>query len=123
MKPYTIEKILEKIVYFIIFIKIIFLISAIGSIFFEHYNKTSAKSKLLDLKFSYWKERMEFIFTICMALLLIFIFNPWHKNQIYITKEMGLLFYLFGFILIITAKWGVFIKESSWYKRISSSLK
>lgn len=117
-----IERLLELCIYIIIGIKIIFLISAIGSIIFDHYQKDSARSKTLATTFSFWKERMEFIFIFCMALLLIFVFTPWHGHQKYITKEMGILFYLFGFILLITAKWSAFFKETPWFKTIQIAL-
>lgn len=118
----NVEKMLEVAIYIIIGIKVIFLISAISSIIFSHYQKDSPLSQSLASKFSYWKERMEFIFVILMALLLIFIFTPWHNHKKYITKEMSILFYLFGFILIITAKWSAFFEEANWYKKIQVAL-
>jgi uncharacterized membrane protein YiaA len=114
----SIEKLLEIIVYFIIFVKIVFLLSIFGSIFFKHYHKDTDFSKYLDSKFDYWNKRMEFVFMVSMALLLIFIFNPWYKHQIYISKEIAWLFYLFGIILILTSKWSIFIEEAPWYKAI-----
>jgi hypothetical protein len=118
-----IEQILEIIIYFIIFIKIIFLISTIGAIVFNHYNETSASSKLLEVKFTYWKKKTEFIFVSSMALLLIYIFNPWYKNRKYISKKLEFLFYLFGFILLFTADWNDFFAESKIFQQISGSLK
>jgi uncharacterized membrane protein len=118
----NVEKMLEVAIYIIIGIKVIFLISAISSVIFSHYQKDSPLSQSLVTKFGYWKERMEFIFIILMALLLIFIFTPWHNHKKYITKEMSLLFYLFGFILIITAKWSAFFEEANWYKKIQAAL-
>ena len=86
-KRFNIEAFLEFVIYFIIGIKVIFLISAIGSIIFSHYHSTSPLSQSLASKFSYWKGRMEFIFVFCMSLLLIYIFTPWYDHQKYITKE------------------------------------
>jgi hypothetical protein len=118
-----IEKIITIFLYIIIFIKIIFLISAIGHLIYSHFNKTSNRSIFLDTKFSYWKERTEFIFVFLMAILLIFIFNPRYHNEKYITKEMSILFFLFGVILIITANWSLFFTESKWYKTLSNAIK
>jgi hypothetical protein len=117
------EQIIEKIVYFIIFIKIIFLISTIGEIIFNRYDKNSSRSQMLSVTFSYWKNKTEFIFVFCMSLLLIYIFNPWYKNRKYISKELELLFYLFGYILLITADWNDFFSESKIYSQLSNSLK
>jgi len=33
-----------------------------------------------------------------------------------ITKETKLLLYLFGFILILTAQWNVFVTEAPWFQ-------
>jgi hypothetical protein len=100
-----------------------FLISVIGHIFFSHYKKNSQTSRDVDNKFSRLKEITEFIFVIAMSLLLIIIFNPWFKHQIYINKEIAILFYLFGFITLITANWGIVFKEPQWFIQIKSSLK
>lgn len=114
---------LPTIVYFIIFIKIIFIIMVLSHIYIEKIsNNKDLKDKYSD-KTLYWKERTEYIFTICMAVLLIFIFHPWsHHVKKYMTPEIQLLFYLFGWILIITANWSVFIQEAPWYKQIVSIL-
>jgi len=122
-KEHLIETILERIVLIIICIKVMFLISVIGHIFFSHYKKNSQTSRDVDNKFSRLKEITEFIFVIAMSLLLIIIFNPWFKHQIYINKEIAILFYLFGFITLITANWGIVFKEPQWFIQIKSSLK
>ena len=108
---------------FIILVKIIFLLCVIGEITFNHYHKNTPQSKYWEGIFKYWHERAEFIFTICIAILLIFIFRPRNNNIIYITKEMTILFYLFGLFLILTANWGLVINENKLYKKISSKLK
>lgn len=59
------------------------------------------------------KDQTEFVFTNMMALLFIYIFNPRHQNEKYITKETKLLMYIFGFIIIITSDWNQFISEST----------
>lgn len=117
------SKIIDIFIYFIIFIKVLFLITVFGKYIFSNYDKNSKNSKLLKEKFEYWRERFEFIFIICMAILLIFIFSPRHSHQVYINKEMTILFYLFGFILIITSKWGIFFKEAKWYKQLQHIIK
>ena len=48
-------------------------------------------------------------------------FNPRFSKKP-INSETSLLFFLFGWILIITAKWGLFITEAPWYKEIVSNL-
>jgi hypothetical protein len=72
----------------------------------------------LDKNIEFWKERFEFIFIILMAILLIYLFNPRYNNQVVIDKEMKILLFLFGIILIITAKWSAFFEEAKWFQQL-----
>ena len=110
---------IDYFVFFIILIKICFIISAIGHIYFSHSINPNAKK--IDDKLLYFKERTEFIFIISMSILLIYHFNPRFSKKP-INEETSLLFFLFGWVLIITAKWSLFITEAPWYKRIISNL-
>jgi hypothetical protein len=109
----------DYFIFFIILIKIIFVISAIGYVILSH--STNEKAKQVDPKLLYWKERTEFIFIISMAILLIYHFNPRFSKKP-INEETSLLFFLFGVVLILTAKWSLFIHEAIWYKKIVSML-
>lgn len=113
------ETSLDYFVFFIILIKIVFIISAIGHLILSH--STSAQAKNLDPKLVYWKERTEFIFIISMAILLIYHFHP-RLSKKSIGEETALLFFLFGWILIFTAKWSIFVHEAPWYQQIVNSL-
>ena len=110
---------LDFFIIFIFFIKIVFIVSAIGHIILSH--STSVKAAKIDPKLVYWKEKTEFIFIISMAILLIYEFNPRSQKKP-IGQETGLLFFLFGWVLILTAKWNLFITESPWYKQIVNNL-
>lgn len=91
---------------FIFLIKIGFIIMTITHI----YLKAKGKEKSdLDKNILYWKERFEFIFIAMMSILLIYLFNPRVDRSVLIDKETKILLYLFGFILLITAKWNLFI--------------
>lgn len=113
---------LDYFILFIVLIKIIFVISAISHIILTYFAKNKNIVERADPKFLYWKERTEFIFIISMAILLIYHFNP-RLSKKPISQESALLFFLFGWILIITAKWELFFTESKWYKELVSSLK
>jgi len=67
--------------------------------------------------FFYWKGRVEFVFIILMALLLMYLFNPRQNRLFMINRETKMLLYLFGVVLIITADWSYFIHESKWFQR------
>ena len=75
-------------------------------------NKEYKQNLEIIEKLEYYKKRLEFIFIMCMSILLIYLFNPYQKSLPLITTETKLLIFLFAFILIATANWGIFIKES-----------
>jgi hypothetical protein len=118
---------IDFFVLFIVIIKILFILTAIGNVILTHAVKknadsSSAASKAAAAKaanFAYWKERTEFIFVICMAVLLIYYFKPGSTKPL--NSETSLLFFLFGWILIITAKWNIFFTQAKWYGNISDS--
>lgn len=104
---------------FIFLIKIGFIIMAVTHIYLKSKGKEHSS---LDKKIEYWKERFEFIFIALMSILLIYIFNPRIDRSVLVDKETKILLYLFGFILLITAKWDLFIKESPIFKKIQYSM-
>ncbi len=74
---------------------------------YVNYNKESVFYKYDD-KLVYIRELTEFIFVGLMCALIIFVFHP-RKNHIqYMTQEIKLLMYLFGWIILVTADWGSF---------------
>jgi hypothetical protein len=123
---------IDFFVLFIVIIKIFFIFTAIGNVILTHVVKKNAATattaadktaaaataaKAANLL--YWKERTEFIFIICMAILLIYDFKPGTSKPL--NRETGLLFFLFGWILIITAKWNLFFTQAKWYSNISGA--
>jgi hypothetical protein len=100
-------------------VKIIFIILAISEQVIKR-KKTNNKKMIQNLGF--WKDRFEFIFKAMMSVLLIYLFNPRADNMKFINYETKLLLYLFGFILIITANWNIFFKESPIFKLIQYSI-
>ena len=106
-------------IYSIIGIKLLFILMAVIHIILKIKGKINSD---LDKKILYWKERIEFVFIILMAILLIYIFNPRIPHTNLLNFEVKLLFYLFGFILIITADWKLFFHESKWFKYLQQSV-
>jgi len=106
---------LDVYVMFIFITKIIFIMLAVTHIYLKAKGKAQSE---LDTKILFWKERIEFIFILLMSILLMYTFFPRRQIPVPIDYEMKLLFFLFGFILIITAKWEVFIEESPVYKKL-----
>lgn len=112
----------DYFIFFIVLIKIVFIVSAVGHLILTYFFKNKKVEEKVDPKFLYWKERTEFIFIASMAVLLIYHFNP-RLSKKPISEESALLFFLFGWILLFTAKWELFFTESNWYKQLVSSLK
>ncbi len=106
-------------IFLIFFIKFIFIILAVTHLYLKQKGEDNSK---MDKNILFWKERVEFIFIILMSLLLIFLFYPRTNRIFMIDHETKVLLFLFGVILIITAKWNTFIKESDIFKDVQSSV-
>lgn len=104
---------------FIFIIKVGFILLAVSHLYLKTKGQEHSE---LDETILYWKERIEFIFVIGMAILLIYLFNPRRKIPITIDNETKILLTLFGFVLIITAKWSLFFTEPSTIKKIQKSI-
>ena len=102
-------------IYFIFAVKVGFIVMAITHIYLKFKGKENSD---LDKKIEYWKERFEFVFVFLMALLLIYLFNTRHDRSIMIDHETKILLFLFGFVLIITADWGLFLRDSKLFKNV-----
>ena len=109
--------ILDFFILFIVIIKISFIISAVGNAISSRSD--NVKVQLLQPKFKWLKDRTEFIFVCSMSLLLIIYFRPGSHLQVY--NESRILFFIFGIILLFTANWGLFVKESYWFKILSDT--
>ena len=105
----------DNYINFIVITKICFILLAVSHVYLKYKGKEDTD---LDKQILYWKERLEFIFIASMAILLIYLFYPRIDRTYLIDKETKLLLYLFGVIILITAKWGLFIKEAYWFKLI-----
>ena len=108
--------ILTNYVRLIVLIKFIFLYFAITAFITDRkLKKNPANKQELEKEYNnkmYIKERLELVFKFCMAVLLIYVFFPQRKVPIPIDFEMRILFYLFGFILLLTAKWDIILSDS-----------
>ena len=123
---------LNNYIFFVFFIKIIFVILAIMNIYLEKQIPVEEKEKNKSDKIKkqvktqqnieYWKTHIELLFKFLMSILLIYIFNP-RQNRIHlINYEAKLLFFLFGIILVVTADWKQIFNESKTFINIQSVL-
>jgi hypothetical protein len=120
---YILDKFLVPFIYIIIGIKSLFLFSTLSNLFLTKIIKNDSLIKKYSEKLNKIKEQTEFVFIILTSMLLIAIFYPRQNNLKYINSHVKLLFYLFGWILIITAKWDLFFHESKALQKISDSLR
>ena len=93
----------------IVIIKLIFGILTLVHLYFFLTGNTESAT---DKKILFWTSRVEFIFIAMLSGLLIYVFNPSSSKELKIDMETRLLIYILGFVLLLTADWGVFVKES-----------
>ena len=99
---------LDYYIGFIFIVKILYAITA-AIAFYLSYTKNEGAVYEDTL---YWRDRFEFIFVACMSTLIIFLFNPRSKKPIEFDFETKLLFFIYGWIVLIKANWQVFFGES-----------
>jgi hypothetical protein len=104
----------------IFIVKIIFIILSITLLYTKR--KTPQNKKLIE-SLQFWRERMELIFKSMMSAILIYLFNPRSNNLRLINRDVQILLYLFGFILILTADWSTFVNESQLFKKFQNILR
>ena len=63
-------------------------------------------------KNAYFKERIELLFKFLMSIFLIYVFYPRRKIPIVLTMEMRVLLFIFGIVLIVSAKWHDILEHS-----------
>ena len=120
---YLLDKFLVPFIYVIIGIKALFLFSTLSNLFLTKIVKANKLIEKYSHKLNKIKEQTEFVFIFLTSILMIAIFYPRQNNMKYINEHVKLLFYLFGWILIITANWSLFFHESVALQKISGSLK
>ena len=122
-------------IFYIFLIKILFVLFSSLKLYYEWKNKKVEKktehnqnqqtqeykeNEQIIENLDYWKKRFEFIYIMCMSILLIYLFYPFQKIKPIITPETNYLIFLFAFVLITTANWGVFFKESPLFIEIQN---
>ena len=118
------EEIVKWFVLFIIAVKAVYSVA-----YYSHliiYNLSDDLADEYDERILYWKHVTEFIFVVCMSVLLIYHFYPDHgtiQRPIMVDKETRLLFLLYGVILIFTADWTIFFNKDSYFIRILNKIK
>ena len=108
----------DAYIYLILVIKIAYIFLTVTHIYLKIKGRGDSA---FDIEILYWQHRFEFIFVCLMSFLLIYLFNPMKPNVV-IDSETKLLFFMFGFALLLTANWNVFVHEAKWFTYIQRSI-
>jgi len=73
-------------------------------------NNNNANNLTIEQHVEYLRSSCEFIVTALISLLLIYLFNPLYPKLYLIDKETKIVLFLFGIILLLTAKWNDFLR-------------
>lgn len=105
------------LVYLVFFTKIMFITLGLISLYLQVTNKTDTE---FYHKIFVGRGQVRFLFDVLMAVLLIYVFYPRNVKTYLINKETALLFYIFGFLLLINANWDQFFGSSFIIKKIQT---
>ena len=106
MTPYRI------FIYFIIVLKVLFLLCLLTTLFLKHKIKKGgdpkdvAKDVVEMEKYSKMKNTFEFAFQVCMSGVIIYHFYPKWNIRPTIDFETGLLIFVYGIIVLLGLNWG-----------------
>ena len=109
---------MDYFVYFIIVVKILFVVCAVIERLFASRMKRESLVWIV-----YWKERLELVFILSMSILCMRLFNPFTQrgiNGVVVDKTTQLLLFVYGIIIMITADWNVLADEPRWFKSLKS---
>lgn len=113
MKP------IDSFIRFVFFIKLLYVFSSVYAFYLISRKKDDTE---VYHRVEYWKERFEFIFMICMSILLVYFFSPLTGNVLRFDGETKLLFFVFGLILLIRVNWKLFFTESVWFSMLEKAV-
>ena len=102
-------------IYFIILMKGLFLFFVVWNFYLKKKNGRggdSGNKTKLEKKISYYKNFTENIFIVLVSILLIYLFNPYHDNKYLNDKKVKILFFIYGFLMLITFDWSEFVRFS-----------
>lgn len=85
-------------IWFIVFIKILFIICEIVYLF-------EARRKINNETVNYWKLKFEWLFNILMALVIIHIFYPRKNDLRNLTHEVRNLLFVYAILSIFSLLW------------------
>ena len=102
----------DYFIYYIVLNKILFVVFGVWHFILVRENKGETE---FSLSLHNWKEYCEFIFIACMAILCLYLFNPFLEIRPTINYETRVLLFVFGCIVLLNCKWDLFFEQSKWF--------
>ena len=110
---------IDYFIRFAFFTKLLYMFSALYGYYL--ISKKKDETEVYE-HVEYWKERFEFVFMICMSILIIYYFSPLTGNTLKFDNETKFLFFVFGLILLIDVKWKLFFEQSLWFTMLQKTV-
>jgi hypothetical protein len=98
----------------LLFIKIVIIVLLITELYYHFTSKKGVE----NTKIIYWENRISFLYTILMAILIIYLFLPGTNHNKNIDNGTKFTLFLFAVTLIVKSKWYNFITDSVVFKKI-----
>ena len=86
----------EAFLYFILIVKILFLISMLLALYASHKGTQSQAQK-----YENFQDKMEHLFIISMGILMMILFFPHTKGQVCVDGHTKLFLYIFGIVSVL----------------------
>lgn len=102
----------DYFIYYIVLNKILFVIFGVWHFVLVRENKGETE---FSSNLHIWKEYFEFMFIACMAILCLYLFNPFLEVRPAINYETRVLLFVFGWIVLLNCKWDLFFEQSKWF--------
>lgn len=109
----------DYLIRFAFFTKLLYMFSALYGYYL--ISKKKDETEVYE-HVEYWKERFEFVFMICMSILILYYFSPLTGNTLKFDNETKFLFFVFGLILLIDVKWKLFFEQSLWFTMLQKTV-
>jgi len=78
-------------------------------------NNTNTNNLKTQQRIEYLRSSCEFVVTVLISSLLIYLFNPFYPKLYLVDKETKIVLCLFGIILLLTSKWHIVFNTNKFF--------
>lgn len=110
---------LKVYIYLVFAVKLLYLFYLFQYIYYHHQDRTKHSAATASAEEQASKRDKEFfenLFLTLMALLIIYIFHPFHQDRLrlmYLDNEARTMIFAFGVVIFLTRDWGSIILRFS----------